>query len=305
MPLVSVIVPTFQRPDFLRAALRSVLRQTFKDLEVVVVDDGSAMDLKPVLSVLDDVRLRYVRHDSNRGEAAARNTGIRRASGEYVAFLDDDDEWLPEKVSLQLETFARSSPTVGCVTGGFAVIHDGRVISEEIPTRRGDLLEDLLVRNIVGPPSTVMIRRDCLDRVGLFDESIAFGVDYDLWIRVAERYHFEFVPEIVTRYTLHRGQMSNDPFIWGRGHDDLMRKHDGRLRRDRWREARFYLRLGRTMSLRGHVTEARRALVTSLRHNPLQIRPYVYLALSLGGPTSAARARRLLARIRRLDAAQE
>ena len=95
MPLVSVIVPTFQRPEFLQAALGSVLRQTVKDFEVLVVDDGSAMDLAPLVNALDDGRIRYLRHESNRGEAAARNTGIRGARGDYLAFLDDDDEWFP------------------------------------------------------------------------------------------------------------------------------------------------------------------------------------------------------------------
>ena len=307
MPFVSVIVPTFQRPEFLRAALQSVLRQTFKDFEVLVVDDGSPMDPAPLVNALDDPRIRYFRHQSNRGEAAARNTGLRSARGDYVAFLDDDDEWLPEKLRWQLDVFARSSPEVGCVTGGFVVVraHDGQVLREDIPTQRGDLLGQLLVRNIVGPPSTVILRRDCLDRVGVFDESIAFGVDYDLWIRLAERYHFECVPAVVTRYTVHAGQMSNDPLVWGRGHEDLLRKHGGKLRRDHRREGRFYLRLGRSLSLRGHVREARRALLTAIRHDPLQPRAYAFLLLSLSGRTTAARARRLFAGIRGLDPTEE
>src|SRR6185436_1915261 len=98
MPLVSVIIPTLNRPVFLQAALRSVLCQTSKDFEVLVVDDGSTIDVFPILKGLDDGRIRYFRHESNRGEAAARNTGIRNARGAYVAFLDDDDEWLPEKL---------------------------------------------------------------------------------------------------------------------------------------------------------------------------------------------------------------
>jgi glycosyltransferase involved in cell wall biosynthesis len=305
MPLVSVIVPTFQRPDFLQAALRSVLGQTVKDFEMLVIDDGSSVDLVPLVNALDDNRIRYFRHESNRGEAAARNTGIRNVRGDYVAFLDDDDEWLPEKLRLQLELFGRCPDTVGCVTGGFARIRDGRVLSREIPTRRGDLSGELLLKNIVGPPSTVMVRRDCLDRVGLFDEGIAFGVDYDLWIRLAQRYQFDFVPEVVARYTVHSGQMSNNPFVLAQGHDDLLRKYASRLRRDRGREGRFYFMLGRSMSLRGHATEARRALVKALCHNPLQVRVYIYLALSLGGPVNAARFRGLLGKIRGYDPADE
>src|SRR6266481_5515722 len=141
MPLVSVIIPTFDRPKFLEAALRSVLRQTVTDFEVLVIDDGSATDVLPLLDALHDGRIRYFRHESNRGEAAARNTGIINARGAYLAFLDDDDEWLPEKLRLQLELFSRRPDTVGCVYGGHEALRarDGRVVSRQIPTKRGDL----------------------------------------------------------------------------------------------------------------------------------------------------------------------
>ena len=249
-----MIIPTLDRPEYLAAAVSSVLRQSAQNFEVLVIDDGSAANLRPVLEALDDGRIRYFRHDSNRGEAAARNTGIVNARGAYLAFLDDDDEWLPEKLRLQLELFSQCPDTVGCVYGGHEAIRarDGQMLLRQIPAKRGDLSRELLQDNVVGPPSTVMLTRACLDQTGLFDASIAFAVNYDLWIRIAQKYHFDFVPDIVARYTIHPRQMSSDPFIIARGHDDIQRKYGPRLQRDRGRDSRFYFSLGRNMALLGH-----------------------------------------------------
>jgi glycosyltransferase involved in cell wall biosynthesis len=305
MPLISVVIPTFERREFVQAAIRSVLGQTLRDFEVLVVDDGSTLNLPPLLDALGDARIRYFRHDSNRGEAASRNTGILNARGAYVAFLDDDDEWLPEKLRLQIELFSHSSDTVGCVYGGYEAIRarDGEVLWRRVPTKRGDLSRELLRRNILGIPSTVLLRRECLERVGLFDEGIAFGLDHDLWIRVAQEYRFDFVPGIVARYTIHQRQLSNDAFVIAKGHADLLRKYGSRLRPDRRRVGRIYFSLGRELCLRGQSAGGRRALLKALRANPLNSRPYVYLALSLGGSSSVSRFRTLVAKIRGVDPA--
>jgi glycosyltransferase involved in cell wall biosynthesis len=300
MPLISVIIPTFERPEFLRAAICSVLRQTIKDLEVLVIDDGSAIDLPPLIDAFGDARIRYLRHDSNRGEAASRNTGILNARGAYLAFLDDDDEWLQEKLRLQIELFSHCPDTVGCVYGGYEAIRarDGEVLWRRVPTKRGDLSRELLQRNVLGIPSTVMLRRQCVERVGLFDEDIAFGLDHDLWLRIAHEYRFDFVPEVVARYTIHQRQVSNDAFVIAKGHADLLRKYGSRLRPDRRRVGRIYFSLGRAMCLRGLSASGRRALLKALRANPLNVRPYIYLALSLGPSGSVSRFRTLVAKIR-------
>lgn len=303
MPLVSVIIPTLERPEFLQAALRSVLRQTVPDFEVLIVDDGSATAILPLLDALNDGRIRYFRHESNRGEAAARNTGILHARGAYVAFLDDDDEWLPDKLRLQLDLFSRQPDTVGCVYGGYVAIRarDGEVLWRRVPTKRGDLSRDLVRSNLLGAPLTVMLRRECVERVGLFDEDIAFGVDYDLWIRVAREFRFDFVPEIVARYTVHPGQLSNDAVVRATGHADLLRKYGSRLHPERRREGRIYFRLGLHMSLLGRTVDARRAFLRALRINPLDVRAYIYLALCLSSGSGVSRLRALMGKVRGID----
>jgi glycosyltransferase involved in cell wall biosynthesis len=302
MPYVSVIVPTFDRPAFLQAAIRSVLNQTFSNLEAVVVDDGSASDLAPLLDAFNDGRIRYLRHESNRGEAAARNTGILNARGDYLAFLDDDDEWRPDKLQLQLDLFARSPREVGCVYGGYVAVRaaDGHELFRRVPSRRGNLSLELMRDNIMGPTSTVMLTRECIDRVGLCDEEIAYGLDYDLWVRVAQKYHFDFVSDTVVRYSIHDGQLTGDAARVVKGHENLIRKYGSAIKPDRRMVATKYFDLAMQRCLEGDAANARRAFWKAIRLDPWSARHYVYLAsLSLAGPANASRFRTLIARARR------
>jgi glycosyltransferase involved in cell wall biosynthesis len=304
MPYVSIIVPTFDRPEFLQAAIRSVLNQTFSNLEAVVVDDGSVTDLVPLLDAFNDGRIRYVRHESNRGEAAARNTGILNALGDYLAFLDDDDEWRPDKLQLQLQLdlFARSPREVGCVYGGYVAVRaaDGQELFRRFPSKRGNLSPALMRDNVMGPTSTVMLTRECIDRVGLCDENIGYGVDYDLWIRVAQKYQFDFVSDTVVRYSIHGGQLTGDPARVVKGHENLTQKYGSAIKPDRRLVASKYFELAMQRCLEGDEANARRAFSKAIRLDPWSARQYVHLAsLSLAGPANAWRFRAWLARARR------
>jgi glycosyltransferase involved in cell wall biosynthesis len=302
VPYVSVIVPTFDRPKFLQAAIRSVLNQSFSNLETVVVDDGSVTDLVPILDAFNDGRIRYFRHESNRGEAAARNTGILNSRGDYLAFLDDDDEWRSDKLQLQLDLFARSSREVGCVYGGYVAVRatDGQAVFRRLPSKRGNLSQELMVRNIVGPPSTVMLTRECIDYVGLCDEELAFGVDYDLWIRVARKFEFDFVCDTVVKYSIHEGQLTADAARSVKGHEDLSRKYGSFFRQDRRMIAAEYFELAMQRCFEGDSASARRTFWKAIRFDPLGARQYVYLAsLAVAGPANTARFRALIARARR------
>jgi glycosyltransferase involved in cell wall biosynthesis len=301
MPYVSVIVPTFDRPEFLQAAVRSVLNQTFSNLEALVVDDGSVPDLMPILDAFNDGRIRYLRHESNRGEAAARNTGILNARGDYLAFLDDDDEWRPDKLQLQLDVFTRSPREVGCVYGGYDAVRaaDGQVLFRRFPSKRGNLSRELMRANIIGAPSTVVLTRECIDRVGLCDEDLAYGVDYDLWIRVARKYEFDFVCDTVTRYSIHKGQLTSDAARVVKGYSDLTQKYGSWLKQDRRLVASAYFELAMQQCLKGDGGKARRAFWKAIRLDPWDARHYVYLAsLSLAGPANASRFRAFVGRAR-------
>src|SRR5262249_25255030 len=179
MPKVSVIIITYNRAQYLQRAIRSVLNQTFQDFEIVVVDDASTDETPEVVKAFSDPKIRYFRHPINRQEAGSRNTAIQNARAEYVAFLDDDDLWLPQKLAVQVDLLDKSPSTVGVVYTSFLDI-DGeteKVLGLWTAEKRGNVLQDLIEKNWIGIPSTVVLRRKCFDAVGLFDAQVEFGLD--------------------------------------------------------------------------------------------------------------------------------
>ncbi|GEM_PF-665054 len=208
-PLVSVIIPAHNAAPFIGAALRSVTAQTYRRLEVIVVDDGSIDDTcEQVLRCSPDVTL--VRQP-NSGAAVARNTGIQRSHGAYVAFLDADDVWLPRKVERLVDVLERR-PDVAAAYHGYAAIDEaGTIIGHPvIRTHSGNFLEAMLLSCLFGPPM-VMIRRACLDRIGLFDPSLRLGQDWDLFLRMAlAGCKFHSVPEVLVHCRTHARNSTRD-----------------------------------------------------------------------------------------------
>lgn len=191
-PLVSVVIPTYNRASLLDCAIRSVLAQTLSNLEIICVDDASTDNTEEVVKKYSDPRICYIRHETNRGGSAARNSGIRAATGDYIAFLDDDDEWLPEKIERQLKALEAYD----------AVLCSSKVTS----ARNGDatprpiVLDDL--RNspyAVGGTGVLMAKAKVLHET-LFDESLPRCQDWDLFIRIARKYRIGFLDERLLKY---------------------------------------------------------------------------------------------------------
>jgi len=207
-PAVSVVVATRNYGCYLAAALRSVVGQTWRDLEVIVIDDGSTDDTPSVVRpFLDDPRVRYHRTDGL-GQSRAKNLGIQLSLAPLVAFLDGDDEWVPEKLERQLPRF--DNPAVG-------VVYSRRLLMDasgrELPTPaaspvRGHVYDHLLVQNFVCF-SAVVVRRQVFEMVGLFDPNLSLGIDYELWLRVARHYEFDYVDEPLVRYRTGHGNLSS------------------------------------------------------------------------------------------------
>lgn len=200
MPVtVSIILPAYNRADRLPEAINSILVQSFRDFELIVVDDASSEDLEAVVCSMGDPRIRYIRHTVNGGASAARNTGVSEARGEFIAFHDSDDLWLPGKLERQLEQLRKLPPEVGVVCGG--VIIYGRdiggrfgpgLVSFEPPLSEGQLSIDedqearILQRNRIHL-ATSLFRRDCYPGNEWFDERLRANVDWDFSIRLAAR----------------------------------------------------------------------------------------------------------------------
>jgi glycosyltransferase involved in cell wall biosynthesis len=199
-PFVSVVIATYNYGRFLPDALDSVRAQTFSDYEILVVDDGSTDDTETVIArYLADPRIRFLRID-HLGQPAAKNTGIRHARGQYVAFLDADDRWLPTKLEKQVALF-RAEPDLGVVYSRWRAIDErGRSIPDWArPVHRGDVLGQLFRRNFVCFSSSV-VRTTVFADIGCFDERIPLSIDYDLWLRIALKYPFDYVDEPLAEY---------------------------------------------------------------------------------------------------------
>ncbi len=207
MPFFSVIIPVYNRYCPVREAIESVLGQTFADFELIVVDDGST-DGTPAIADEYRGRIIYERRD-HRGVSAARNTGITLSSAPWLAFLDSDDRWLPEKLARQAAYIGRN-PAVTIHQTDEQWIRRGRRVNPRLRhlKREGDIFADSLGLCLISPSATALSRR-CFDRYGPFDEDLPACEDYDLWLRVTAREWVGFIPEkLVVRHGGHEDQLS-------------------------------------------------------------------------------------------------
>jgi len=190
-------------------AVQSALDQTFKDIEVIVVDDGSTDNTKEVLERFKG-KIHYI-YQPNRGVSAARNKGLMAAKGEYIALLDADDVWLPEKLELQVELLERRPEISVVYAWSYYIDEDNRILPQmSRPQVEGNPLKDLLVTCIF-PPLTFVIRRECFEKVGLFDEDLHTGEDWNLFVRMCiHGYKFAYIPEPLAMYRVRNsGALAN------------------------------------------------------------------------------------------------
>jgi glycosyltransferase involved in cell wall biosynthesis len=210
MPEVTVVVPTRNRASMLEQALRSVAAQRDVDLEAVVVDDGSTDGTQAVINAMGDRRLRLVRHERPQGVSTARNRGVAEARGHWVAFLDDDDLWAPEKLASQLAAAGRDGRG-WAVTGAVSVDEQLQVLTGEPPLAPEGIVADLDRYNSVpAGASNVLVRADLLAVTGGFDPGLRHMADWDLWIRLGRTGPPATVPRPLLAYRLHRANATMD-----------------------------------------------------------------------------------------------
>jgi glycosyltransferase involved in cell wall biosynthesis len=303
-PLVSVVMPVYNGEKYLRDAVESVFAQTYSPIELVAVDDGSSDNSAALLASYGE-RIVVVRQ-TNSGVAAARNAGIQAAHGEFIAFLDQDDWWHPEKVRRQVECFL-TDPRLGLVHT--VTIHfddtQGAILGGSSPGTAalvGDCLEQLLLGNGIYN-SSVMVRRHVFTVVGLLDTTMAGNTvqDYELWLRIAQRFPFGYVSEPMTVWRLHPGQG-----YWRRQRmlrDELhlleRYTHDAVVDPLRSRLAQLLEDLGQAHLEARESGPARRYFARALRLRPSRRRAAFY-ALSLLPGSCAEGLCRLRAWVRRL-----
>lgn len=203
---VSVIIPTYNRSELLKKAIESLENQSHQNFEIIIIDDCSTDDTAEVVRGMDDERIIYLRHDTNKGGSEARNTGIKQATGSFIGFLDSDDQWLPDKLERQLKQF-EGQPDVGVVYTGVQVVDEHNQPTRKIvPAYKGEILPKLFESNCIDTTSSVLVKREVLDQVQGFDASLPSCQDWDLYIRLAQVTKFDFVKESLVLFYHHSGE---------------------------------------------------------------------------------------------------
>jgi len=217
MPEVSVIIPVYNGEKFLSEAIESVIAQTYSDWEIIAVNDGSTDRSLEILRRYERLlpsKIRVISQE-NYGLSIARNRAIAMAKGDYIAFLDCDDLWLPEKLEKQID-FLNSNKEPGLVySDNHEIDEHGNLIKENVflfynaKYFRGYVFNELFYANFISTP-TVMVRREVLDKVGVFNPKFRIAQDYDLWLRIAEHYPVDFIAEPLAKYRFHRENISRN-----------------------------------------------------------------------------------------------
>jgi glycosyltransferase involved in cell wall biosynthesis len=265
-----------------------LIDQSYRPLEIIIVDDCSET---PATEVIDeqsggDIKITIITHEENRGANAARNTGIRRSDGEFIGFLDDDDEWVPTKVERQISIF-ESNDDAGVVYSGIEVDR-GDHTTYNAATKEGKLTNELLKKNVVGTFSTVLVRRSVVGQAGELDESFPSWQDWEWYVRLSQYCEFKPIDEpLVVRHMRGDGHLSdNFERLSTETYPLFIEKFDSLARSFGWR----YYRQWRSMcaqnvagyALRlGHETEARVYISEAIRWYPLWHRPYLLMMKSL------------------------
>jgi glycosyltransferase involved in cell wall biosynthesis len=287
MPKVSVIIPTHNRAGYLGGAIESVLKQTFKDLEVIVVDDNSTDNTAEVVRRFKNRRINYIRKNTNKGPSAARNTGLAAARGKYIAFLDDDDEWVPHKLQKQVELLDKCQPNICGVYSNRLVLDKStnRVISASPQTNRlrGDLLSQLFIGSPIHT-STVLIRKRCLDEIGLFDETMSYMEDRDLWIRLSLKWAFEYINDPLSIAYVHKlGHLSESLAGQTAGREKLLQRYNKLFSKDRKSWSNLHLVQGAQYCQLKNMKKGRNHILEGIKINPLNFKAYLHLLSSLFG----------------------
>ena len=293
--LISVVIPTCRRDArILKRAVQSALNQTHTAIELIVVDDSpedfaGRDEVRRMLEGLGDNRVQYIRHETNQGACAARNTGIARARGGFLAFLDDDDEWLPDKLEKQLWLMNERGADYALIGCGSWTVDDATGLRR--PRKpwpaRGRVFDRLILENFIGSTSFPLMRKSCLTDVGPFDPLMKSAQDYELWLRIARNYPMDFVEEPLALYHVDGGaRISTNVQSRIEGlerlnelHRDYLRAHPRALSARLDKLVPHYVRAGQR-------EKARRAFFQALRLSPLAAQEHLSaLRCLLGKPS--------------------
>ena len=278
--LVSIIISTHKRPHILPRAIKSVLNQTYVNLELIIVNDGSRDETAEVIAQIKDNRIRYIELSENKGLSAARNIGIQNINGEFIAFLDDDDEWMPDKLKLSLDVFKEYNDSdIGLVyTNGYFVKANKKNIFFKDSCLSGVVYSQVQRQKKLFPTSIAspllqfcMISKETISRVGFFDENMRNWEDVDFFVRVANIFDIYFLNKplaVIYEQKEHLG-MVNEGVMKSREY--FFNKHKDKICKDRNNLYRFVQKMGRDWLVLGNKQEAREYFLKALKIKPYKV----------------------------------
>jgi len=267
-PKVSVIIPVFNREKLIQRSINSILNQTYKNFEVIVIDDASTDNTSENIAQLKDKRLRHFKNDINLGPSKSRNKGIELSTGELIAFQDSDDEWYSDKLEKQVDLFFRSGEETGAVYCGMEFIDykTRKKIGESID--KSDFKKNFISGSFFRSPANVslIIPKNVLNDIGGFDERLFAHEDTELAIRITKKYDFALIDEVLVRVTRNHNQLMANTFNYIRALEIIYEKHKDYLSRKILvglckQIANYYI-------LTDNIDKAKSAVKCSLKYKP-------------------------------------
>ncbi len=271
--LVSVIIPTYNRGHLIRRAIESVLNQTYQDFEIIVVDDGSTDHTRQIVMSFADPRIQFLENDISRGASAARNAALEICKGEYIAFIDDDDEWLPRKLEKQMKAFEIAPHEVGVVYTRFWKVKDRAKNYVLLPKmkKEGAIDKALLQGNFIALPSAV-VRKECFAKAGVFDEHLTCFHDWEFFIRISKHYHFKCIGEPLLIVYPQKKSISSDQDARIKALELILQKHFEEFAKKRKLLAKQYIDIGNLLVVHKKTQNGRGYLVKAIKLYPFNIK---------------------------------
>jgi glycosyltransferase involved in cell wall biosynthesis len=284
-PKVSVIIPTYNRADLLPRTIKSSLNQTFKDFELIIVDDGSTDNTKEVVEKFKkkDNRVKYIWQENSGGPASPKNKGIKASKGEYIAFLDDDDEWFPEKIEKQLEIFENSKvKNIGIVACNALDLFEDSKTTKEYKikeTKEEKYLPMILNGCFIHSSSSVVVKKNTFKKVGYFDKRLKTADDWDMWIRIISKYNFDFYPHPLFKYCIHGENISwnKSTFLKVEELSFIFKKNKKVYRKYPNIYCKKLKEITKLFLLNRNLKEARECTMRAIKINPFILKNYFHL----------------------------
>ena len=278
--LVSCIITTYNRPkNVLEKAVNSVLRQTYgrENIEVVIVNDAPenkalAIEIK---TYCEKVGVKYVEHEKNKGACAARNTGINNSSGEIIGFLDDDDEWLEDKLSILVPYFDDSH--IALVYGDYYLCNDGKRTIVKREYKGSKPMKDILLSNFIGSTSLPLLRRQAVIDAGLFDKNIRSSQDHDLWIRLIEQGEIAYSPNPIAIYNISEVSITSGKGNRVVGYNQLLSKYKTLYEKYTGTLHKRLLIIARTLARDGNIKDSKQFYFAAVRTSAFDSENILYL----------------------------